>query len=118
MIRRVLASLALIAATFGSATAAAQTPQSGNLIFNSSFEEGMYHVSMSNFIANGWSYWYQGRGADDTRGFWMPEPEYGIISDGPGQAHNGNKSQRWVNIWAIHNAGGYQLVKVPTSGWL
>jgi hypothetical protein len=118
MIRRVLASLALIAATFGGGAAAAQTPQSGNLIFNPSFEEGMYHVSMSNFIASGWSYWYQGRGADDSRGWYLPEPEYGLISDRPGQAHSGSKSQRWFNTWAIHNAGVYQHLKVPPDSWL
>src|SRR5438477_2502510 len=89
-----------------------------NLLYDPSFEEGKYHVSMSNFIANGWSYWYQGRAADDTRGNWMPEPEYGIISDRIGQAHSGAKSQRWFNSWAIHNAGVYQRIAVPPGAWL
>jgi hypothetical protein len=118
LIVRGLACLALIGTTLAGGTAAAQTPPSGNLIFNPSFEEGMYHVSMSNFIASGWSYWYQGRAADDTRGWYLPEPEYGLISDRPGQAHSGSKSQRWFNTWAIHNAGVYQHVKVPPDSWL
>jgi hypothetical protein len=104
--------------TFGAGSASAQTPQSANLINNPSFEEGMYHTSMSNFIADGWAYWYQGRAADDPRGNWMPEPEYGLIADRAGQAHSGHKSQRWFNTWAIHNAGIYQRVKVPADSWL
>src|SRR6266508_1424455 len=66
--------------------------RSGNLLNNPSFEGGMYHVSMSNFIAEGWSYWYQGRGPDDNRGYWMPEPEFGLIANRPGQMHSGAKS--------------------------
>jgi hypothetical protein len=90
----------------------------GNLLHNPGFEGGMYHASMSNFIAEGWSYWYQGRGPDDPRGHWMPEPEFGLISGRPGQMKSGAKSQRWFNTWAIHNAGLYQSVTVPRNGWL
>ncbi|HEY3082718.1 MAG TPA: hypothetical protein VGM69_22760 [Chloroflexota bacterium] len=92
--------------------------RSDNLLNNPSFEGGMYHVSMSNFIAEGWSYWYQGRGPDDNRGYWMPEPEFGLIANRPGQMHSGAKSQRWFNTWAIHNAGLYQTVSVPENAWL
>jgi hypothetical protein len=113
------ACLALIGTLLGGGgVTAAQTPQSANLLANPSFEEGMYHASMSNFIANGWSYWYQGRAAEDTRGWYLPEPEYGIISDRQGQSRSGSKSQRWFNTWAIHNAGVYQRVNVPADSWV
>jgi hypothetical protein len=103
---------------FSAAPASAQSPSSPNLLNNPSFEGGMYHMSMSNFIAEGWSYWYQGRAADDPRGWWMPEPEFGLIADRPGQMRSGAKSQRWFNTWAIHNAGLYQTVTVPDNSWL
>jgi hypothetical protein len=93
-------------------------PLSPNLLHNPSFEGGVYHASMSNFIAEGWSYWYQARSPDDPRGYWMPEPEYGLIANRPGQMHSGAKSQRWFNTWAIHNAGLYQSVSVPANAWL
>lgn len=96
--------------------ASAQT--SPNLLHNPSFEGGMYHASMSNFIAEGWAYWYESRGPDDPRGWWLPEPEYGLIADRPGQMRSGAKSQRWFNTWAIHNAGLLQTVTVPENAWL
>jgi hypothetical protein len=96
----------------------ADTPPSGNLLNNPSFEGGMYHASMSNFIAEGWAYWYQGRGPDDPRVYWMPEPEFGLIANRPGQMRSGAKSQRWFNTWAIHNAGVHQTVSVPPDSWL
>ena len=107
----------LVALLFSTAPASAQTT-SPNLLNNPSFEGGMYHMSMSNFIAEGWSYWYQGRAADDPRGWYMPEPEFGLIADRPGQMKSGAKSQRWFNTWAIHNAGLYQTVTVPENSWL
>ncbi|MBM4443660.1 MAG: hypothetical protein FJ027_24925 [Candidatus Rokubacteria bacterium] len=65
---RVLGVLMIAAAALGPAPAGAQTPTSANLLHNWSFEEGTYHTSMSNFIANGWGYWYEGRDAADPRG--------------------------------------------------
>jgi hypothetical protein len=89
-----------------------------NLLRNPSFEEGWYHASMSNFIPNGWSYWFQHRAPDEPRLHWMPEPEFGGIEDRPGQATSGRWSARWFNIWAIHNAGLYQRVAVPRGARL
>lgn len=114
LIRAVGTSAVLLGAV-ASGTVHADGP---NLLANPSFEGGMYHVSLSNFIADGWSYWYQSRATDDARGWYLPEPEYGLIANRPGQAHGGNKSQRWFNTWAIHNAGLYQRVKVPADSWL
>jgi hypothetical protein len=92
--------------------------QTQNLLRNPSFEEGWYHASMSSFIPNGWSYWFQHRAPDEPRLHWMPEPEFGGIEDRPGQAVSGRWSARWFNIWAIHNAGLYQRVAVPRDAWL
>jgi hypothetical protein len=92
--------------------------QTQNLLRNPSFEEGWYHASMSSFIPNGWSYWFQHRAPDEPRLHWMPEPEFGGIEDRPGQAVSGRWSARWFNIWAIHNAGLYQRVPVPRDAWL
>jgi len=111
---RAIGVLAVLAATLVAGPAHADGP---NLLTDPSFEEGKYHVSMSNFIANGWSYWYQGRAADDTRGWYMPEPEFGIIANRAGQAHDGEMSQRWFNSWSIHNAGIYQRVAVTPGSW-
>jgi hypothetical protein len=112
---RALGALAVLVATLVAGPARADSP---NLLTDPSFEEGKYHVSMSNFIANGWSYWYESRAADDPRGWWLPEPEFGIIADRAGQAHDGAMSQRWFNSWAIHNAGVYQRVAVTPGSWL
>lgn len=117
--RQLVRAFALVAVLVGSLVAGpARAQETPNLLHNPSFEEGMYHVSMSNFIGDGWSYWYQGRAADDPRGWYMPEPEFGLIANRPGQAHHGLKSQRWFNTWAIHNAGLSQRVKVPADSWL
>ena len=121
--RKLLVGLTLLLLAVNPVPAGAQTAPSPNLLFNPSFEEGMYHQSMSNFLADGWGEWYEGRAADDPRGWWMPEPEYGLISGRPGQMHSGAKSQRWFNTWAIHNAGIYQVVDlakagVPSGSWL
>src|SRR4051794_8290573 len=103
MLRLIGAAVMLVGTMLTALTAHAQDSQGPNLLFNGGFEEGMYHVSMSNFIANGWAYWYEGRAPDDPRGWFHPEPEFGLISDRAGQAHEGHKSQRWFNSWAIHN---------------
>jgi hypothetical protein len=84
-----------------------------NLLANPSFEEGWYHASFSNFIPNGWGYWFQHRAPDEQRLHWMPEPEFGGIVDREGQQISGRWSARWFTIWAIHNAGLYQRVRVP-----
>ncbi|HEV8634186.1 MAG TPA: hypothetical protein VG370_08105 [Chloroflexota bacterium] len=118
---RATLALAAMLLALGPMTGGAQSapaPRSGNLLHNPSFEGGMYHASMSNFIAEGWSYWYQARSPDDPRGYWLPEPEYGLIANRPGQMRSGAKSQRWFNTWAIHNAGLYQTVSVPANAWL
>lgn len=115
---RALGAAAVLLSSLVSSPAAYAAHNPNNLLNDPSFEDGMYHVSMSNFIANGWSYWYESRGPNDTRGWYLPEPEFGIISDRPGQMHDGNKSQRWFNSWAIHNAGVSQRVRVPADSWL
>lgn len=116
---RLLGAVAVVVGSVSTAlTAHADEALSRNLLFDPSFEEGMYHQSMSNFIANGWAYFYAGRASDDLRGWYHPEPEFGIIADRPGQAHEGHKSQRWFNTWAVHDAGVYQRVKVPANSWL
>src|SRR5919197_2945433 len=99
-------------------TASPAAAEGQNLLRNPSFEEGWYHASMSNFIPNGWSYWFQHRATDEPRLYWMPEPEFGGIEDRPGQAISGRWSARWFNIWAVHNAGLYQRVAVPRDAWL
>jgi hypothetical protein len=109
--RKVLLALLILASTVGSASAA----DGPNLLANPSFEGGVYHASMSNFIPEGWGYWFQHRNPGEERLYWMPEPEFGLIVDRPGQAVSGSKSARWFNIWAIHNAGLYQRVQVPEN---
>ncbi|HEY3081394.1 MAG TPA: hypothetical protein VGM69_15990 [Chloroflexota bacterium] len=105
-------AIALIAVGVASAG-----PDEPNLLRNPSFEGGTYHASMSSFIADGWSYWFQHRGANDP-GWWLPEPEYGLIIDRPGQARSGIAAHRWFNSWAVHNAGLYQIATVPEGAWL
>jgi hypothetical protein len=106
------AFLALLLFATSSRLAWAEGP---NLLANPSFEGGVYHASMSNFIPEGWGYWFQHRDPGEPRLYWMPEPEFGLIVNRPGQSVSGAKSARWFNIWAIHNAGLYQRVEVPEN---
>jgi hypothetical protein len=106
--------LGLLALVAGSA-AADQSER--NLLRNPSFEGGAYHASMSNFVADGWSYWFQHRGANDP-GWWLPEPEFGLVVDRLGQSRSGIAAHRWFNSWAVHNGGLYQLATVPEGAWL
>jgi hypothetical protein len=96
------------------APAAADTT---NRLTNPSFEGGSYRVGISSSVASGWSRWFQHRGADDP-GYWMPEPEFGVLVGRAGQSHSGQKAQRWFTSWAVHNGGVFQTVSVPPGAWL
>lgn len=111
---RVLAALlALVALALPSAPSAAQTI-SPNLIVNAGFEGAARRTSLSSWVAEGWNPWFRPHHPSEPIGLnW--EPEFGIITDRPGQAHEGRSSQRWFNTWAIHDAGIHQTVGVPVG---
>jgi multiple sugar transport system substrate-binding protein len=89
----------------------------GNLLRNPGFEEGLRRTSLSASVGQGWSPWFRHRGANDP-GYWLPEPEYGLVADRPGQLRSGRQAHRWFNSWAIHDAGLYQIAAVPPDAWL
>ena len=89
----------------------------GNLLRNGTFEADSRRTSISSSVANEWFSWFQHRGAVGP-GSWLPEPEYGLATKQPGRAHTGDKAQFWLSNWAVHNAGVYQIVTVPSSAWV
>jgi multiple sugar transport system substrate-binding protein len=96
---------------------AGPAPDATNLLRNPSFEGGSYRAGISSSVASDWSRWFQHRGADDP-GYWLPEPEFGVLVGRAGQARRGLRSHRWFNSWAVHNAGVFQTVAVQPGAWL
>jgi multiple sugar transport system substrate-binding protein len=87
-----------------------------NRLRNPGFEGGSYRAGLSSSVAADWSRWFQHRGADEP-GYWMPEPEFGVLAKGD-QAHGGGLAQRWFTSYAVHNGGVSQTVAVPAGAWL
>lgn len=89
----------------------------GNLLRNPGFEGGSYRAGISSSVANDWSRWFQHRGQDDP-GYWLPEPEFGVLAGRAGQMRSGSQAHRWFTLWSVHNGGVYQTVQVPPGAWL
>ncbi|HEY3107822.1 MAG TPA: hypothetical protein VGL23_03670, partial [Chloroflexota bacterium] len=107
---------------YGAPPAAGEAPapaaaDATNRLRNPSFEGGSYRAGISSSVASDWSRWFQHRGANDP-GYWLPEPEFGVLVGRAGQARSGLRSQRWFNSWAVHNGGVFQAVAVPPGAWL
>ena len=79
-----------------------QQTQAGNLLVNSSMEEGFYWKYPNHYVANSWQRWWIGEGIpeyDDVRA-WRPD------------RYDGNHAQIYFRWGRPYTAGIYQQVKI------